>query len=111
MIAPILGPTIGGYLTDMYSWRWVFYINLPIGIFCMAGIAVLLRENKAEKPIKFDTLGFIFIGFAIGGLQLMLDRGTMLDWFNSTEIVLEASIAAIAGYLFIVHMCTARNPF
>jgi len=111
MIAPILGPTIGGYLTDMYSWRWVFYINLPIGIFCMAGIAMLLPESKREHRMQFDTLGFFFIGTAIGALQLFLDRGTMLDWFNSTEIVLEACIAVIAGYLFVVHMCTAQNPF
>jgi DHA2 family multidrug resistance protein len=111
MIAPILGPTIGGYLTDTYSWRWVFYINLPLGVFCMAGIALLLKENKSERPMRFDTLGFIFLGVAVGALQLMLDRGTMLDWFNSTEITLEACIAGIAGYLFVVHMCTAQNPF
>jgi len=111
MVAPILGPTIGGYLTEVYSWRWAFYINLPIGILSAIGVAMLLPESKRNPNAKFDLLGFALLGTAIGALQMMLDRGTTLDWFSSAEITIEALLAALALYIFVVHMCTATHPF
>jgi MFS transporter, DHA2 family, multidrug resistance protein len=111
MMAPIFGPSIGGYLTEAYSWRWVFYVNLPVGVLSMIGIAMFLPESRRDRSIRFDLFGFGMMGTAIGALQLMLDRGTTLDWFSSTEILIEAVLAALCGYFFLAHMFTARQPF
>lgn len=111
MVGPILGPTLGAYLTDLYDWRYVFYINLPFGILTFLGLSSFLAEAKAGRTAGFDWLGFAFLGLAIGALQMMLDRGQQLDWFESSEIIVETVIACLALYLFLVHMFTARNPF
>jgi DHA2 family multidrug resistance protein len=111
MMVPIMGPTVGGYLTEFYSWRWAFYINIPLGGLAMLGIALLLPEGQKQPPIRFDLMGFALLSIAIGALQLMLDRGTTLDWFSSQEIVIEAMVLALAFYLFMVHMFTAPQPF
>ena len=111
MVGPILGPTLGGYLTEYYSWRWAFYINLPVGVLALLGVIAFVPEATARAKRGFDFFGFALLSIAIGALQLMLDRGTLLDWFDSTEIVLEATIAALALYLFLVHMFTAEQPF
>jgi DHA2 family multidrug resistance protein len=111
MIAPIMGPTVGGFLTEFYSWRWVFYINLPFGLISIAGIAFLAPETKRESQAAFDVTGFVFLSIAVGALQLMLDRGTTLDWFSSPEIVIEAILAALGLYIFVVQMMTAEHPF
>jgi DHA2 family multidrug resistance protein len=111
MVGPIFGPTLGGYLTDTLNWRWVFFINLPIGVLCAAGIAAWLPETKRNQSTKFDMRGFAFIAVALTSFQLMLDRGQTLDWFSSTEIVIEGGIAIIAFYLFIVHIFTVDRPF
>src|SRR5438067_8946044 len=95
MVGPILGPTLGGYLTDAYSWRWVFYVNLPFGVAAVTGIWLFLRETHRNETLKFDWFGFAVLGMALAGLQLMLDRGTSKDWFSSGEIVLEAIIAGL----------------
>jgi len=111
MVGPILGPTLGGYLTEYYSWRWAFYINLPVGILALLGIAAFVPEGTKGPRRGFDFFGFALLSIAIGALQLMLDRGNALDWFDSTEVVLEAAIAALAFYLFLSHMFTADKPF
>jgi len=111
MAGPILGPTVGGFLTEFYSWRWAFYINIPVGLVAIIGVYVLLPETKTDPNAKMDMLGFTFIGISIAAFQLILDRGTMLDWFSSGEIVVEAIVAAVTFYLFIAHMCTAAHPF
>jgi len=110
MVGPILGPTLGGYLTEAYNWRWVFYINLPIGILTFMGLSAFLAEAP-RRNISFDWFGFLALSIAIGSFQMMLDRGEQLDWFSSTEIVLELVLAALALYLFIVHTFTADHPF
>ncbi|TDY26982.1 DHA2 family multidrug resistance protein [Paraburkholderia sp. BL6665CI2N2] len=107
MIGPIIGPTLGGWLTDSYNWRWVFFINLPVGLLALAGILVSLPARDDRRKRSFDFVGFITLGVAIGAFQAMLDRGDQLDWFGSLEIRIEALIAAIAFAFFIVHTPTA----
>jgi DHA2 family multidrug resistance protein len=109
--APMLGPTLGGYLTEVYSWRWAFYINLPLGALAAIAIAALMKETKRDVTVRFDLTGFVLITAAIASLQMTLDRGTMLDWFSSKEIIVETVIAAVSFYGFIVHMLTASNTF
>jgi DHA2 family multidrug resistance protein len=111
MVGPILGPTLGGYLTELYNWRWVFFVNLPFGILATAGMAVFLPNTESRAGMRFDWLGFGVFAMGIAGLQLMLDRGETQDWFGSTEIIIEAVMAALGFYLFIVHMLTAEKPF
>lgn len=111
MIGPILGPTLGGYLTDAFDWRWVFYINLPIGIVATTGLIVFLPRAPRNADLKFDWTGFTVLAMGIGAFQLMLDRGQTEDWFNSREILIEAVLAGLGLYLFIVHLMTAKKPF
>jgi DHA2 family multidrug resistance protein len=111
MVGPILGPTLGGWLTESYNWRWVFYINLPVGILTFFGLSAFLSETKANAKLALDWLGFATLALAIGGLQMMLDRGEQLDWFSSTEVVLEAALCVVSFYLFVVHTATAERPF
>jgi MFS transporter, DHA2 family, multidrug resistance protein len=110
LIGPIIGPMLGGWLTDNYSWRWVFYINIPFGILSMMGVSTYLRAT-APRRSEFDFFGFATLSLAVGALQIMLDRGALLDWFSSTEIRIEAGVAALAFYLFLVQTLTARQPF
>ncbi|HEY3147354.1 MAG TPA: DHA2 family efflux MFS transporter permease subunit [Dongiaceae bacterium] len=111
MVGPILGPTLGGYLTENFDWRWVFFINLPFGLLALAGAWAFVSESVRQTKLRFDAMGFLFLGVAIGALQMMLDRGELLDWFGSTEIIAEGLIAAVAFYLFVVHMFTFPKPF
>jgi DHA2 family multidrug resistance protein len=107
MVGPILGPTLGGWLTEAYNWRWVFYINVPIGILTFAGLSAYLSETKTSKT-GFDWFGFAMLSIAIGSFQMMLDRGEQLDWFSATEIWIEAVLAALAFYLFLVQTFTLK---
>ncbi len=111
MVGPILGPSLGGWLTEFYDWRWVFYINLPFGLLAWYGLARYVRETPIDHARRFDGLGFAFLALAIGALQMMLDRGESQDWFHSPEIVIESVIAGLAAYLFVAHIFTARQPF
>ncbi len=111
MAGPVLGPVLGGWLTEAYSWRYVFYINLPIGILAFLGMRVFLTETARNAHEKLDWLGFGTLSLAIGALQVLLDRGEQLDWFGSGEIVIEAIVAASAFYLFLAHTFTADEPF
>jgi MFS transporter, DHA2 family, multidrug resistance protein len=111
MAGPVLGPVLGGWLTENYSWRWVFYINLPIGVLAFLGMTTFLSETARNSAAKLDWLGFGTLSLAIGALQVMLDRGEELDWFGSGEIVIEAVIAASALYLFLAHTFTTDAPF
>jgi DHA2 family multidrug resistance protein len=106
ILGPIIGPALGGYLTDYYNWRWVFYINLPAGVLSAIGILVFIRETRHGHREAFDFFGFAALSIAIGALQMLLDRGELKDWFGSTEIWVEAAIAGLALYLFIVHTAT-----
>ncbi len=110
MIAPIIGPTIGAYLTDNFNWRWVFYINVPVGMAALAGV-ILFMPDTVRRIRKFDFLGFGLLALAIGALQIMLDRGSELDWFHSNEVLLETGIAIAAAWMFLVHTATHEEPF
>ena len=111
MVGPVLGPVIGGWLTDHISWRWVFYINVPIGAMAFAGIVIFVTETKLDALARLDWLGFGLLSTVIASLQLFLDRGEQLDWFSSGEIVIEALVCASAFYLFLVHTFTAERSF
>jgi DHA2 family multidrug resistance protein len=111
MVGPILGPSLGGWLTEYYNWRWVFYINLPFGILAWLGLAAFVHETPIDSARRFDLLGFAFLSIGIGALQMMLDRGESLDWFASIEVTVEAMTAGLAFYLFIAHIFTYDHPF
>lgn len=111
MVGPVLGPVIGGWLTDNMSWRWVFYINVPIGALAFAGISAFMRTDATTRAGRMDWLGFGSLSIAIAAMQVFLDRGAQLDWFSSLEIIIEAVVAVSAFYIFLVHTFTARRPF
>ncbi len=111
MLGPILGPTLGGYLTESFNWRWVFYVNVPFGIAAVTGIWLFFKDTSHDRSLRFDWFGFVALAVGLAALQLMLDRGAGQGWFGSGEIILEAIIAGGGIYLFIVHMITAKAPF
>ena len=112
MVGPILGPTLGGWLTEYYNWRWVFFINVPVGILTIAGLMTYSERHAARRQGRASTgSASVLLALSIGALQMMLDRGENLDWFSSTEIMIEAGLAATAFYMFMVHMMTSDNPF
>lgn len=106
MIGPILGPTLGGWLTDSYSWRWVFFINVPIGALAFWGIWRYIHHVDPARRIRFDTFGFVTLSIAIGALQMLLDRGEQNDWFGSTETWVELILTTLAFAYFIGHTLT-----
>jgi DHA2 family multidrug resistance protein len=113
MVGPILGPTLGGWLTDSYNWRWVFFINVPIGVLAFYGMWRYIRPDPGGKNARFDVFGFATLSLAIGALQLLLDRGQQNDWFSSTETWIETIIAVIAATYFVAHtvMTPAKESF
>lgn len=111
MIGPIMGPMLGGWITDSYSWRWIFFINVPVGVATVLGLSAFMRETVKDRALSFDWLGFAALSIAIGALQLMLDRGEQLGWFDSSEIVTMAIVSAVAFYFFVAHSLTTARPF
>jgi MFS transporter, DHA2 family, multidrug resistance protein len=111
MVGPVLGPVIGGWLTANISWRWVFYINVPIGLLAFSGIVLFVKETKIDALAKLDWFGFAALSIGITTLQLFLDRGEQLDWFSSGEVMIEGAISLSAFYLLLVHMFTRKNSF
>ncbi len=107
-VGPIMGPALGGWLTENYNWRWVFYINVPFGILAFLGTLGSMPETSKNRS-PFDFFGFATLSLAVGAVQITLDRGQLKDWFNSPEICMEAAVAALAFYLFAVHMITTRK--
>jgi DHA2 family multidrug resistance protein len=108
-VGPIIGPALGGWLTEYYSWRWVFFINVPVGILCFAGIMAYMPESSLRRS-RFDFFGFATLSLAIGSLQLMLDRGQTQDWFSSIEIWVYATLCVLSAWLFLVHITTTTRP-
>src|SRR5215469_9317468 len=111
LLGPIFGPLVGGWLTDNFSWRWVFFINLPVGVLAFAMVWLFMRGDRGEAARRFDFLGFGALTVFIAALQLMLDRGPTLDWFSSREIWIEAIVAMVGLWVFLAHTLTAEHPF
>ena len=111
MLGPIMGPTLGAWLTDNYSWHWVFFINLPVGIFTVIGLIAFMQETTLQRERPFDWFGFVALAIGIGALQLLLDRGEQVGWFDANEIIAEAIVSAIGFYFFFAHSLTTMTPF
>ncbi len=111
VFGPVIGPALGGYLTEFADWRWIFFINLPFGVLALVGVLLFLPETKRDPAKKLDWFGFAVLALGIGALQMMLDRGERHDWFESPEILIEGALAALGLYLFTAHSLTTRKPF
>ena len=110
MVGPIIGPTLGGWLAESYNWRWVFLINLPVGIIATLGCAAYLPKS-IKRIRRFDFFGFGMLSLGIGALQLMLDRGGELDWFASTEVWVYLFLTVTGFWGFVIHILSTDLPF
>ena len=108
MVGPILGPALGGWLTDRYDWRWVFFINIPVGVLALYGIWRYIRPAAGSRRMRFDLFGFATLSLAIGALQMLLDRGEQNDWFSSAETWTEVIVLGVSFIYFVAH--TALTP-
>jgi len=111
MFGPVFGPTLGGYITEYFGWRWAFYLNLPIGILAFIMIALLVPRTGGSKRRKFNYFGFIMLAISVASLQFLLDRGERLDWFNSPTIIVLSLISIAALWVFIINSLTSPTPF
>ena len=111
MMGPIMGPSLGAWLTETYSWHWVFFVNLPFGIVTVIGLMVFMDETRKDLNLRFDWLGFAALAIGIGALQVALDRGEQLGWLESNEIIAEFVIAIVGFYYFFAHSFTTDRPF
>jgi MFS transporter, DHA2 family, multidrug resistance protein len=111
MMGPIMGPSLGAWLTETYSWHWVFFVNLPFGIVTVLGLLVFMDETKQDSDLRFDWFGFAALAIGIGSMQVALDRGEQLGWLESNEIIAEIIVSAIGFYYFFAHSLTTAKPF
>jgi DHA2 family multidrug resistance protein len=111
MMGPIMGPSLGAWLTETYSWHWVFFVNLPFGIFTVLGLMVFMDETKKDLQLRFDWFGFIALAIGIGAMQMALDRGEQLGWLESNEIIAEMIVSIAGFYYFFAHSFTTAKPF
>src|SRR3569832_1638304 len=111
MMGPIMGPSLGAWLTEAYSWHWVFFVNLPFGIITVIGLMVFMDETKKDLQLRFDWFGFAALAIGIGTLQVALDRGEQLGWLESNEIIAEFIVAIVGFYYFFAHSFTTNRPF
>ena len=109
MVGPIMGPVLGGWLTESYNWRWVFYVNVPVGILTFA-ILWFLLPSRPKATRSFDFAGFVYLGVAVAAFQLMLDRGQSEDWFDSWEVVIEGLASIAFTWMAVFHFATAKKP-
>jgi DHA2 family multidrug resistance protein len=110
VVGPIIGPIYGGYLSELYNWRWAFFMIVPLGVVGYLGLWAFLTDGGRKTQTRFDWTGFLTLSVAITCLQLVLDRAERLDWFKSTEIIIETALGGLAFYIFIVYSLTAKNP-
>ncbi len=111
MLGPIMGPSLGAWLTETYSWHWVFFVNLPFGIVTVLGLLAFMDETKPNLELRFDWFGFLALAVGIGSMQLALDRGEQLGWLESDEIIIEAIVSMAGFYYFFAHSFTTAKPF
>lgn len=109
VVGPISGPILGGLLTESFSWRWIFLVNVPLGLISVLLLLVYLPSHKQPRR-HFDVVGFVLLGMGLAAFQLMLDRGEHLDWFESWEIWIELAVAISCLWMAVVHLLTTRNP-
>ncbi|MEQ8586394.1 MAG: DHA2 family efflux MFS transporter permease subunit [Thalassobaculaceae bacterium] len=111
VLGPVLAPTVGGYLSEVYNWRWVFFMIVPCGLAALTGVLVYIQDRSKAGSSYLDWTGFLTLAVFIASFQFMLDQGQRLDWFDSTTILLCAAVAGLGLYLFIAHSLTAERPF
>lgn len=111
VIGPVIGPTLGGVMAELYTWRWAFYILVPVGALSVVGLRFALKPDLARSRISLDWIGFLALSTGLAGMQLALSRGQRLDWLESTEIIVEIIIAVLAFWIFAVHCLTTARPF
>lgn len=111
VVGPIIGPTLGGFVAEAYNWRWVFFMILPVCLVSILGVWIFITERQSDRETRLDWIGFLALAVAIGSFQLMLDRGERQDWFESPEIIIEASLTVAGLYIFVVHTMTTSAPF
>jgi MFS transporter, DHA2 family, multidrug resistance protein len=111
VVGPVIGPALGGYMSDMYSWRWAFYGLVPVGLVSCIGLRLSMQPDPSRQRVRLDWIGFLSLSAAISCLQLVLSRGQRLDWYESPEIWLETIAAIGTFYIFLAHSLTARVPF
>src|SRR2546422_3134566 len=111
MVGPTLGPTVGGWITDMYGWPWIFYINIPIGMLALALSLSFIQDSRfQQKAERVDYVGLLLLAAGVGTLQVMLERGERLDWFDSREVTTYAVISALSLIAFVWHELTTEHP-
>jgi MFS transporter, DHA2 family, multidrug resistance protein len=111
MMGPIMGPSLGAWLTETYSWHWVFFVNLPFGIVTVLGLLAFMDETKTDRGLRFDWFGFAALAVGIGAMQVALDRGEQLGWLESNEIIAEIIVSITGFYYFFAHSLTTAKPF
>ena len=111
MMGPIMGPSLGAWLTETYSWHWVFFVNLPFGVFTVLGLLVFMDETRTDRDLRFDWFGFAALAVGIGSMQVALDRGEQLGWMESNEIIAEIIVSIAGFYYFFAHSLTTTKPF
>jgi DHA2 family multidrug resistance protein len=111
MMGPIMGPSLGAWLTETYSWHWVFFVNIPFGVVTVLGLLAFMDETRMNTELRFDWFGFLALALGIGSMQLALDRGEQLGWLESNEIIIESIVAIIGFYYFFAHSLTTAKPF
>ncbi len=111
VIGPVIGPTLGGQMAELYTWRWAFYAIVPVGVLAVIGLRLFLPKDPPRQAIELDWLGFIALSVSLGATQLVLARGQRLDWFDSREIIIEAIVAVLAFWVFVTHCLTTDKPF
>ena len=111
-IPPTLAPLIGGYVSEQVSWRWVFFILIPLALFALVGVLATVKPDPPrEERLKLDWIGFLSLSITVACIQLMLDRGERAEWFGSAEIVGAALLAVLFGWIFLAHSLTRDRPF
>ncbi len=111
VLGPVFGPVLGGWITESFTWRYCFYINLPVGILAFLGLFLFMSPDKGGRQRPFDFIGFGSVVVFVGAFQLMMDRGPSQDWFSSPEIWTEGVIGVIGLYVLIIQTLSARQPF
>ncbi len=111
VLGAVLGPVVGGVIVEYYSWPWIFWLNVPVGVIALIAVLFFIPEIETEPDRPMDWFGMTTLVLAVGVIQVVLNRAERLDWFASPEIMIETGIIIVALYLFVAHSITTRNPF